>query len=133
MDPTELSQTIVLYGSLAIFNFANLTMQRRLLKQDFSGLLTEKNPVLPAKEASTEETAPDLSYSRLTGLIGGTVLAFFLWAFGNVVIYVSLTNPSEIATILSSVGSYFLAGSALFAPYAFNQLRTTFNPTGSGQ
>lgn len=130
MDSSSLEHSIVLYGSLAIFNLANLTILNRVLKQDLSGLLSEKSPVLPPVAATGDPVALPPSYSRLTGLIGGTVLAIFLWAFGNVVIYLCLTDTASVQTVLASVGSYFLAGSALFAPYAFNQLRTSFNPTG---
>lgn len=128
MQTTSLEYSIVLYGSLFVFNFANLIITRRILREDLSGLITEKGPLDPALEREDGATYPNSSYSRLAGLIGAIVLAIFLWAFGNVVIYLSLTDPKSVTSVLSSISSYFLAGSALFAPYAFNQLRTTFNP-----
>jgi hypothetical protein len=127
MQGTEVHFLIVLFGSLAVFNLANLVILNKILKGDLAGLLSEKGPVVQTANASQSNP----SYSRLTGLIGGVILAIFLWAFGNVVIYLSLTDPDRVSDVLSSVGSYFLAGSALFAPYAFNQLRTSFNPTAA--
>ena len=121
---------IVLYGSLAVFNLVNLVILKKILGQDLSGLLSEKGPVVPNLDGGSGSEIGNQSYSRLTGLIGGVVLAIFLWAFGNVLIYLSLMDPKTVKDVLSSVSSYFFAGSALFAPYAFNQLRTSFNPNG---
>ena len=131
MENPTLHSLIILYGTLAVFNLVNLVILKKILSQDLSGLLSEKGPVVQSSDQGSGTPIGDRSYSRLTGLIGGVVLAIFLWAFGNVIVYLSLTDPASVTGILSSISSYFLAGSALFAPYAFNQLRTSFNPNGA--
>lgn len=129
MSYSSTDHTIVLYGTLAVFNLINLVLVNRILKQDLSGLLIEKGPLVATLDDGKTPAPQQSSYSRVAGMIGATVLAVFLWAFGNIVLYLSMTNPAGVTEVLSGVGSYFLAGSALFAPYAVNQLRTTFNPT----
>jgi hypothetical protein len=77
----------------------------------------------------TTPAGPDAtSYSRLSGFVGAIVLASFLWGLGNVILYKAFAEngPEEIQSLLSSIGSFFLAGAALFAPYAFNQLKGVF-------
>lgn len=76
-------------------------------------------------EAATSNVH-DTSYSRVAGLIGLLVLAMFTWALGNVILHYAFAEPSTIETILSKTTNFFLGGSALFAPYAFNQLSAAF-------
>lgn len=79
------------------------------------------------KEKSPDGSASDAtSYSRVTGALGAVVLTAFFWAIGNVVLDLALTNVGELSPLLSAVGPFFLVGSALFLPYAFNQLKTLF-------
>ncbi len=55
------------------------------------------------------------------------VMACFLWGLGNVIFYMMLIGKAgDLAAIINSVGTYFLAGASLFAPYAVNQLRAAF-------
>ncbi|HMD63081.1 MAG TPA: hypothetical protein VKF83_03795 [Stellaceae bacterium] len=81
--------------------------------------------IAPASLPGTAEGG-QTSYSRLAGLIGAIVLTTFFWALANIVIVKAFTAPDEISKILSSLGPLILAGSALFAPYAFNQLGQMF-------
>jgi hypothetical protein len=71
------------------------------------------------------------SYSRITGFAGTVVLTCFIWALGDAVIYNAYMAPGNVKDMLSGVGPFILAGSALFAPYAFNQLSTVFPPKTS--
>ncbi len=66
------------------------------------------------------------SYSRVSGMVGATVLGCFLWALANIVIFKAFNAPNDVAPLLQNVGTFFLAGASLFAPYAFNQLSSTF-------
>jgi hypothetical protein len=69
------------------------------------------------------------SYSRVTGMFGAVVLTAFFWALGNVVVWMALSDkPETIGTLLANVQWFFLAGSALFLPYAFNQLSSIYTP-----
>ncbi|HET6971012.1 MAG TPA: hypothetical protein VFH92_07805 [Phenylobacterium sp.] len=70
------------------------------------------------------------SYSRLTGLAGATVLTAFYWAIGNLVIWKAFTQVGDIRPIVNAVQPIFLIGSALFLPYAFNQLKAAFAVAG---
>lgn len=74
--------------------------------------------------------ADTTSYSRLTGLAGATVLTAFYWALGNLAIYKAFTRPADIRAIIEAVQPIFLIGSALFLPYAFNQIKAAFGVAG---
>ncbi len=92
---------------------ATLVFGKRL-----SELLREKSPDGSATAAT--------SYSRVTGALGAIVMTSSFWAIGNVVLSLALTDISRVKPLLDAVGIYFLIGSALFLPYAFNQLKTLF-------
>jgi hypothetical protein len=85
--------------------------------------LKEKSPI----GGSTDAT----SYSRITGLVGAVAMTGFFWAIGNIVLLKTLTNLGEVKVILDSSWRFFLIGSALFMPYAFNQLKTIFPGTAA--
>ena len=65
-----------------------------------------------------------ISYSRVTGVIGTTVVASLFWVISNVVIATAIIDPPSVSNILSDVTKLFLVGAALFVPYAFNQLKS---------
>ncbi len=65
------------------------------------------------------------SFSRTAGTIGAIGLAAVFIGVGYWVLF-ALFFQSEKLTLLQDVGWYFLAGSALFIPYAFNQLTRVF-------
>jgi len=69
------------------------------------------------------------SYSRVAGLLGVGALTSFFWALGNVILRQAFIDPSKIGEIVTGCEPFFLAGSALFAPYAFNQLSSVFHKT----
>ncbi|WP_407522481.1 hypothetical protein [Methylobacterium oryzisoli] len=105
---------------------------------DFKTALADKNPeavvamAWARRQAATEEsTSPGepSSYSRITGMFGLIVMGAFLWAFGNALIYKMFMAPEDISKITNGVSAFFLSGSALFAPYAFNQIKDTFTDT----
>lgn len=77
--------------------------------------------------------ADTTSYSRLTGLAGATVLTAFYWAIGNLAIYKAFTRPADIRPIIEAVQPVFLIGSALFLPYAFNQVKAAFGVAGAAK
>ncbi|VWX54422.1 hypothetical protein [Novosphingobium sp. 9U] len=77
-----------------------------------------------------KDKSPDamgmVSYSRVTGALGAVILTAFFWAIGNVVLMDALGDRGNIVQLLDAAGRFFLVGSALFLPYAFNQLRSIF-------
>lgn len=147
MDWTE---SIMMWGTIIIFNLAVLQLLRVTLgKADFEAAIREKAPAMEIETTTTLQTdtgtapgptvsekkvaehpmATETSYSRVAGMIGAVVLACFVWAVGNVLLYKMFTaNPSDVTALISSLGSYFLAGASLFAPYAVNQLSNAFKP-----
>src|SRR5947209_1759198 len=133
--------TIAGWGTLTIFNVAVIKiLQLVFSKADLKEALREKDPDVveaslkiaqaqaaaapaPAPAAGgavgagpTPVVQPATSYSRVAGFIGAIVLACFIWALGNITIFKAFTNPTDISTILGSVGNLFLAGASLFAP-----------------
>ena len=93
-------------------------------KPNLKAALNEKHGSRSAdgSEAAREQT----SYSRVAGALGAFVLAASLWALANWLIYAAFWAPDTISPVLDGVGNFFLAGSSLFAPYAFNQLASVF-------
>jgi hypothetical protein len=90
-------------------------------------LVREKSVAPPVEIASTvnASSSGDTSYSRVSGLAGAVVLSSFVWV-GNVVIYKAFLTPADIPVLLSGVSPFILSASALFAPYAVNQLSSIF-------
>lgn len=79
------------------------------------------------KEKAPDGTASDVtSYSRVTGALGAVVVTSFFWATGNIVLVQALSDVAKIKPMMDAVSPFFLVGSALFLPYAFNQLKTLF-------
>lgn len=79
------------------------------------------------------DKAGTTSFSRVAGLIGAVVLSTFFWGLANVLLQRSFGPPADIAAIkdiLANLSNYFLYGSALFAPYAFNQIKSIFPSAG---
>jgi hypothetical protein len=122
---------LVLWLSLAILNVGVLVLLRFSLRLiNVKDVLREKSSraALPrlsvgARDGVDLQPPPDLtSYSRVAGLIGAIVMACFLWAIGNSIIFYALYDPTKIPTLLTSLGNDFLAGASLFAPYAVNKL-----------
>lgn len=83
--------------------------------QNFSGVLQEKD----ANGASTGA----VSYSRVAGIVGATVVGSLFWVISNIVIATAIVSPAEVPNILSGISTLFLVGTALFLPYGFNQLK----------
>jgi hypothetical protein len=113
-------------AALAFVTF-NLPVAVFLVTVPFSASLSDA-----LKEKAPDGSATDAtSYSRVTGALGAIVVTSFFWATGNVVLNLALGDkPGDIASLLKAVGVFFLIGSALFLPYAFNQLKTIF-PLGA--
>ncbi len=64
------------------------------------------------------------SFSRVAGAVGTIAIAATFVGLGYWIVYsLFFKQPLED---LAETGVYFLAGAALFAPYAFNQLSSIF-------
>lgn len=102
-------------------------MNNNKISQDDMALLTNDPKNSDEMELLIEKAInqEDKSFSRLAGAIGSMGLSSLFIGVGYWVIYTLFSggNLDE----LKGLGKYFLAGSALFVPYAFNQLKTIFN------
>ena len=109
---------------LAIFNLPVIFLLCRLpFVANLQEALSEKNPA--------GGTCDTTSYSRITGLIGAVMLTSFFWAIGNIVLYKAFTQVDDVRKIVSAVAPLFMVGSALFLPYAFNQIRSAVGAAGA--
>jgi hypothetical protein len=78
----------------------------------------------PPPQPPAAHKADDVpSTSRLGAAVGTLVLAVMALGVGYYMLWSLFTQQS---VDLSSIGTYFLPGSALFAPYALNQLSSIF-------
>jgi hypothetical protein len=114
-----MQNNLVLIAALLVFNLPILFIGVRLpFAKKLSDALCEKDPTGVASGA--------LSYSRVTGLFGAVIVTCFFWAIGDVILWKAMVSPAEVKEITANLGPFFLVGSALFLPYAFNQLKTVF-------
>ena len=128
MDETAASWIIFIGFNLLLFSIARHILQA----SDMTAMLREKSVAAPAAPADPNVPAPDnTSYSRVSGACGSAVMVCFFWALSDIVIvkvFARSPNMTDIKTFVEGLSSYFLYGSALFAPYAFNQLSQAFKP-----
>ncbi|WP_440964025.1 hypothetical protein ACL58G_29435 [Massilia sp. GER05] len=110
--------------ALAVFLVFNVPVVVLLMTVPFARLMRQ---ALQEKAATGDGTGAT-SYSRVTGALGAVMLTTFFWAIGNLVLADAVLpgRADRIAPLLGSVDHFFLVGSALFLPYAFNQLKTLF-------
>jgi len=78
----------------------------------------------PPGPTPSPSPTPEPSFSRLAGAVGAMGLAAVFIGIGYWVLYALFQNGD--LSKLQGLGVYFLSGSALFAPYAFNQLTKIF-------
>lgn len=79
------------------------------------------------KGKAPDSSASDAtSYSSIVGAIGAIVLVSFFWVLGNLVLSLVPEDITKVKPLLGTMNPFFLIGSALFLPYAFNQLKTLF-------
>jgi hypothetical protein len=104
--------------------FAVLGMLSSLKGQwSLAGALSEKKTVTVNAQSTTTQEAGG-SASRLIATLGTLVLAAIMLGVGYAMIW-SLFTRGQIPA-LEGIGPYLLGGAALFAPYAFNQLKEAF-------
>lgn len=121
-EPMAVNDTILLWITLGIFNIAIIVLLRLTLK---SVSLTE---AMREKSTPEQPNASDTSYSRIAGMLGAIVLGCLIWGLGNAVLARAILEPQEVETMLKGVWPFLLSTSALFAPYAFNQLKDAMQP-----
>ena len=103
--------SIIVYTAVLIWG---LKLIHKSLENKLDKILSEKS----GSQAGTP------SFSRLAGAVGAMGLAVALIGIGYWSIY-TLFADGDLSK-LQGLSTYFLSGSALFAPYAFNQLSSIF-------
>lgn len=119
----EEHRVIIFYAAIIIYSLilAWGIRQAHLIINKQGGLaniLSEKTDD-PAK-AEGQPT----SYSRVSGFVGSMGLASVFIGIGYWVIFMLFADKQ--ITNLENLKAYFLSGSALFAPYAFNKISGMF-------
>ncbi|MCZ8315540.1 hypothetical protein [Phreatobacter sp.] len=140
----SLSDNTVLFAAffLLIFNGATIALIVTSLRHVvFAEVLGEKAPSRqPADRgaaaganaggaASSEPAAEPGSFSRVAGFVGSVVMATFFWGIANVVLFRLMAGDAGVARLLDGIPTFLFAGSAMFLPYAANQLRGMINPS----
>jgi len=120
----------IMWVSLGVLNLGTIFLLRYALKEaDVPSMLREKAPQppppVPPPPGAPPEPAPT-SFSRVAGIVGAIVLATFFWALANAIVFYAFTDTAKIQPLVSNTWTFFLVGSAMFAPYAFNQLMSIF-------
>src|SRR5271170_942871 len=127
------TETFFLLFTAAIYNAAVVVIMLICFRNmDIKSMLREKRysvvvspaPAVPINNSNGNGN----SYSRIVGCAGAVILASFIWALGDAVIYQAYKSPKDVGGMLTGVAPFILSGAALFAPYAFNQLSTLFPP-----
>lgn len=123
----NLFMTVTLLWGLRVL-IKNVTHEKLNCQSLLQQSLSEK--VLPLKESvpGEPENQPNIgSFSRVAGSFGAMALTAATVGISYWLIYALFSeSSSSISETLKSVGFFFLAGSTLFAPYAFNQLSSLF-------
>ena len=94
---------------------------------------TKANGQTVLQKALSEKLSPDPggtapaepSFSRVAGAIGALGIAAAFVGIGYWVLHALFFVEADIANI-DGLRTYFLAGAAMFLPYAFNQLASIF-------
>lgn len=94
------------------------------LQQD--GASAEKTSLIAGALRETNDNANKASFSRVAGAIGAMALASFMAGLGLWIFFAINMEEATHIDRLPKLSTFFLGGSALFAPYAFNQLSKVF-------
>jgi hypothetical protein len=118
---------------IVVFNIAAIMLLVIACKAiDFTSALIEKSSLPATPPSPVDPNAPPAppapqSSSRVISALGGLLIVAFFWACCNVSVYWAFANPTNLTQFAQGVWPLFLAGSALFLPYAFNQLKGVFS------
>jgi hypothetical protein len=99
------------------------------LSEKATTVTQEREPTNSSVAKTTTTQTPSVgssSASRLIATAGTLVLAAMMLGVGYAMIW-SLFTRGQIPA-LEGIGPYLMGGAALFAPYAFNQLKEAFKP-----
>lgn len=106
----------VLFWGLRLVSATLMSPANQASKPLIAGALTEK-----------DDPNGKISFSRVAGSIGSIGLAAFITGLG-IWVFFAINDPEDTKRIeqLGQLWPYIGGGSALFAPYAFNQLSKVF-------
>ena len=81
---------------------------------------------LSEKDANGNEADEQTSFSRVSGALGAVGIAATFVGIGYWALHGLFFSTSSDLGKISSLSTYFLSGSALFLPYAFNTISGIF-------
>lgn len=114
--------TLVTLVMLAALNMVRKALANQ--KWNLSDALSEKSTSQPAPAPGGGPAAGPVmvaSSSRMTALVGSIVITAMYVGVGYYALYAVFFDRDGLS-VLPDIIKYFLTGSALFAPYAFNKL-----------
>ncbi|CUH40181.1 hypothetical protein JSE7799_02911 [Jannaschia seosinensis] len=82
---------------------------------------------LSEKEGTEAGVDEDTSFSRVSGALGAIGIAATFVGIGYWALHGLFFGTEANLEKISSLSTYFLAGSALFIPYGFNKISKIFN------
>ena len=132
---------IIVHVAVSVIGFGYLGLSLYIWRNDVPNVLCE-----PADGTAETERQKKMSFSRIAGVIGAINFSGFFAGLG-IWVLLSLSSSlnqeqgqpaanqeAKIGTQIDELWMFFLAASAFFFPYAFNQLASVWrkNSDGSG-
>ncbi|MEO0328155.1 MAG: hypothetical protein AAF217_06095 [Pseudomonadota bacterium] len=91
----------------------------------------DNTPVITQVLSEGNSGSDKPSFSRIAGLMGAIILSAFSVGLGLFLLIALATDRTGSISIIDEISNYFLAMTAMFAPYAVNQLGRLFQGTTS--
>ena len=114
---------IVAFTAVLVWGFRMLSKELQQPVRQGAGEPTLMRMALSEKARDTEEG----SFSRVAGAIGAVGIAATFVGISYWVLHTLFFDIGNL-TKVEGLATYFLAGSAMFLPYAFNQVASIFRP-----
>ena len=119
---------------VAVFFIGGVLMSVRALREKSHWLvhaLSEKNPSKAAGDngatGSSTDQPPAGSTSRLIAFLGGLGMLALYMGLGVYALWALFNGcTSDVKDAMAAVSKYLLYGTAMYAPYAFNQVKAAF-------
>ena len=118
---------VIIWGFKKVAKFLNETSDR----EESVGLrMMMSTTAISSPTGKSKSFETDLSYAKVSGAIGSIAIAALFVGLGYYILFALFTETNEsftLATKIDGLQTYFLAGAALFLPFAFEKLAEIFN------
>ncbi|MCK4125514.1 hypothetical protein HFK83_24500 [Ralstonia pseudosolanacearum] len=112
---------------VALFFVLGVFSTVRALKRDQNWGLADTLSEKSGTPTATTATPPTGSTSRVIAFLGLIGMLSMFVGIGFYLLWALFNGKQDLAHQLDIAGHYLLYGSALFAPYAFNQIKSVFS------